>query len=131
MLSVRSLARSAPRAASRFTGATLRQSSMSAVATRSSTSGAFIKPAAASSLHAWQSGRTFSTTLAGRKAADGETDDELSAKLESEMQIEEDMKANDQEPASIKDFLNNSAYELVDTPGQEVVKLVRSYGDEK
>lgn len=41
------------------------------------------------------------------------------------------MKANEQEPASIKDFLNNSAFELQDTPGQEVVKLVRTFGEEK
>lgn len=41
------------------------------------------------------------------------------------------MKANEQEPASIKDFLNNSAFELIDTPGQEVVKLVRNFGNEK
>lgn len=72
----------------------------------------------------------FSTT-AGRRAADGETDDELSAKLESEIQIEEEMKAQEQQPASIKDFLDNSPFELIDTPGQEVVKLVRSFGNEK
>ncbi|KAL3951895.1 hypothetical protein ACCO45_013612 [Purpureocillium lilacinum] len=72
----------------------------------------------------------FSST-AGRRAADGETDDELSAKLESEIQIEEDMKANEQQPASVKDFLDNSPFELIDTAGQEVVKLTRSFGDEK
>lgn len=72
----------------------------------------------------------FSST-AGRRAADGETDDELSAKLESEIQVEEEVKAQEQQPASIKDFLENSPFELIDTPGQEVVKLVRSFGDEK
>ncbi|KLP01209.1 MAM33-mitochondrial acidic matrix protein [Fusarium fujikuroi] len=70
----------------------------------------------------------FSTT-SFRKAT--ENDGELSAKLESEIKIEEDIKASEQDPASIKDFLNNSAFELIDTPGQEIVKLVRDFGDEK
>ncbi|KJZ77157.1 hypothetical protein HIM_03478 [Hirsutella minnesotensis 3608] len=47
------------------------------------------------------------------------------------MMIEEDLKANEQQPASIKDFKDNSPYEIHDTPGQEVVKLVRTYNDEK
>uniref|UniRef100_A0A8H7TTV1 Uncharacterized protein n=1 Tax=Bionectria ochroleuca TaxID=29856 RepID=A0A8H7TTV1_BIOOC len=41
------------------------------------------------------------------------------------------MKANEQQPASVKDFLANTAFELIDTPGQEVVKLVRTFGEEK
>ena len=77
------------------------------------------------------SSRAAFSSTAGRRAADGETDDELSAKLESEIQIEEDMKASEQQPASVKDFLDNSPFELIDTPGQEVVKLSRSFGDEK
>lgn len=121
MLSVRSFARSAPRAVARLTTASMR----SGVA-RPST---FIKTSAVSALRS-SSGAAFSTTV-GRRAADGETDDELSAKLESEIQIEEDMKDQEQQPASIKDFLDNSPFELVDTPGQEVVKLVRSFGNEK
>lgn len=72
----------------------------------------------------------FSTTV-GRRAADGETDEELSAKLESEIQIEEEMRAQEQQPASIQDFLENTPFKLLDTPGQEVVKLVRDFGDEK
>lgn len=122
MLSIRNLARSAPRAAARFSSATLRQSASVA---RPST---LIKSSAISVLRPARA--AFSTTVF-RGAAEGETDDELSAKLDSEIQIEEDMKANEQEPASIKDFINNSAFELIDTPGQEVVKLVRSFGDEK
>lgn len=125
MLSLRTLARSAPRAATRLSGATLlRQSALVRPATLIKTSAVSAlqqRPAAAAS---------FSTTVS-RKAAEGETNEELSAKLESELQIEEDMKANEQEPASIKDFLTNSAFELIDTPGQEVVKLTRSFGDEK
>lgn len=113
MFTARSVARSAPRVVARLSGAALRQTA------RPST---FLK---ASSLRP-----AFSTTVF-RRAAASETDGELSAKLESEIQIEEDMKANEQDPASIKDFLNNSAFELIDTPGQEVVKLVRNFGEEK
>ncbi|EEU46390.1 uncharacterized protein NECHADRAFT_100022 [Fusarium vanettenii 77-13-4] len=116
MFSARFVARSAPRVVARLSGAALRQTA------RPST---FVK---ASSLRP-----AFSTSVFRRAAAAAasETDGELSAKLESEIQIEEDMKANEQDPASIKDFLNNSAFELIDTPGQEVVKLVRNFGDEK
>jgi complement component 1 Q subcomponent-binding protein len=117
MLSIRSLARSAPRTLGRL-------SRQSAVA-RS----AFVKPTASlSSAFRTQSAPSFSTT-AFRKAA--ESDEELVAKLESELQFEEEVKQNEQVPASVKDFLNNSAFELQDTPGKEDVKLVRSFGEEK
>lgn len=114
MFSARNAVRSAPRVVSRLSGAALRQTARPS---------AFIK---ASALRPAQA--AFSTTVF-RKAA--ENDGELLAKLESEIKIEEDMKADEQDPASIKDFLNNSAFELIDTPGQEVVKLVRNFGDEK
>ena len=121
MLSIRRVARCAPRAMGRLTGASMRSGVARPSTFVKSTSVANnLRPAYAA----------FSTT-AGRRAADGETDDELSAKLESEIQIEEDMKAQEQQPASIKDFLDNSPFELIDTAGQEVVKLVRSFGNEK
>ncbi|KAF5677967.1 mitochondrial acidic matrix protein [Fusarium heterosporum] len=115
MFSARNIARSAPRVVARLSGAALRQTARPS---------AFVK--ASSALRPAQS--AFSTTVF-RKAA--EADGELLAKLESEIKIEEDMKASEQDPASIKDFLNNSAFELIDTPGQEVVKLTRTYGEEK
>lgn len=88
----------------------------------------FIKTSA---LRALQPSRAAFSTTVFRRAADGETDDELSAKLESEIQYEDSLKASEQEPASIKDFLDNSPFELIDTPGEEVVKLVRTFGEEK
>ncbi|KAK7433374.1 Mitochondrial acidic protein mam33 [Neonectria magnoliae] len=115
MLSVRTFARSAPRAVAR----------LSLLRPAARPSSAFVKTSSAAMLRPARAG--FSTSVFRRAEADGE----LSAKLESELQIEEDMKASEQEPASIKDFLNNSAFKLVDTPGQEVVKLERSFGDEK
>lgn len=122
MLSIRTFARSAPRALSRMTASSLRQSA-------GARPSAFLKPTTAAVLNSARPA-AFSTTV-GRWASEGETDEELSAKLDSEIQIEEDMKANEQEPASVKDFLANSPFELVDTPGQEVVKLVRNFGEEK
>lgn len=117
MLSIRTIARSAPRAMSRLTTTTLRQQPIARPSMLKS-----IRPATAS----------FSTTVGRWKAAkQGETDEELSAKLDSEIQIEEEMKEQEQEPASVKDFLANTPFELIDTPGQEVVKLQRNFGDEK
>jgi complement component 1 Q subcomponent-binding protein, mitochondrial len=72
----------------------------------------------------------FSTSIA-RLAPAGETDAELVAKLESEIQFEEEVKENEQLPVSIQDFLDNSPFEIEDIPGKEEVKLVRSFGDEK
>lgn len=117
MLSIRTIARSAPRAMSRLTTTTLRQQPIARPSMLKS-----IRPATAS----------FSTTVGRLNAAkQGETDEELSAKLDSEIQIEEEMKEQEQEPASVKDFLANTPFELIDTPGQEVVKLQRNFGDEK
>jgi hypothetical protein len=65
-----------------------------------------------------------------RKSKAGESDEELVAKLESEIQMEEEMK--DQEvPTSVKDYLENGPFEIIDTPGEEDVVLTRQFGDEK
>jgi complement component 1 Q subcomponent-binding protein len=71
------------------------------------------------------------TVSAFRYDVAGETDAELSAKLENEIKFEEEVTQSEQLPASVKDFLENGSFELVDVPGQEEVKLVRSYGEEK
>lgn len=117
-------ARSAPRALNRMAAASspLLRPQPAAAAT-------FLKASSTAAL-ARNSARYagFSTTV-GRRAA--ESDEELSAKLASEVQIEEEMKVSEQEPASIKDFLATTPFELIDTPGSETVKLVRDYNDEK
>lgn len=119
-MSLRSFARSAPRSIARLTATSMRQS-----VARPST---FVKASSVAALRPAHA--AFSATTL-RQAPAGETDEELSAKLESEIQIEEELKATEQQPASIKDFLENSPFEIIDTPGQEVVKLVRSFNDEK
>ncbi|KAH7322871.1 mitochondrial glycoprotein [Stachybotrys elegans] len=116
MMSMRSFARAAPRAISRVATASLRQTARPT----------FIKTSPVSAMRPVRA--AFSTTVQRRA---NETDEELLSKLESEIQLEEEMKASEQQPASIKDFLDNSPFELIDTPGHEVVKLVRTYGDEK
>lgn len=72
----------------------------------------------------------FSTSLL-RKAAASQIDTDLSQKLASEIEFETNMKENDPAPVSIKDFLDNSPFEIEDTPGMQDVILKRTYGNEK
>ena len=58
-------------------------------------------------------------------------DQELSAKLQSEFQLEKEMRDTDELPPNVKDFLDSSPFELHDTPGQEEVILTSTFGDEK
>jgi complement component 1 Q subcomponent-binding protein len=66
-----------------------------------------------------------------RAAPAGETDEELSAKLASEIEFEQDVKENEPMPASIKDFLENGPFEIQDSPGKQEVVLTRTFGSEK
>jgi complement component 1 Q subcomponent-binding protein len=66
-----------------------------------------------------------------RKAMAGEVDEEVSAKLASEIDFEKEVKQNEPVPASIKDFLDNSAFKIEDIPGREDVVLTRTFGEEK
>ena len=55
---------------------------------------------------------------------------ELAAKLNSEIALEKD----NQDEAfreSIKEYLDNTDYEIEDVAGQEEVHLTRTFGDEK
>jgi len=63
-------------------------------------------------------------------AKEGESDDELAAKIESELQMETEMRDPEQVPISVKDYLENGPFELVDTAGQEEVFLTRKFGNE-
>ena len=58
-------------------------------------------------------------------------DGELSKKLSSEISFEAEMKENEPQPVSIKDFLDNSPFEIQDTPGAQNVVLTRTYKNEK
>jgi complement component 1 Q subcomponent-binding protein len=120
MLAFRSLSRAAPRALPRFPRAT--SSIFSRLPATRATAARVVFPRTSASL--------FSTSTLRAQSA-GEVDAELSAKLESEIQFEEDVAKEEQLPATIKDFLANGQFEVVDIEGQEEVKLVRSHGDEK
>jgi complement component 1 Q subcomponent-binding protein len=70
--------------------------------------------------------------MSRKSAESSEGDAELAAKLESEIQMENEMK--DEQggiPTSVKDYLENGPFEIIDTPGQEDVVLTRQFGDEK
>jgi hypothetical protein len=121
MMSLRTVARSAPRSLTRLSSSVARQS---AVARPSSLLKSSWAP-----LRTSQFASAFSTTPL-RWAPAGEVDEELSVKLESELRFEGEMKENEQLPASVKDFLENSSFELLDTPGKEDVILKRTFGNE-
>lgn len=114
MFTARTLARSAPRALARIARpATIARPStlLRALPARSQIS-------------------AFSTSLL-RKEAAGKVDVELAEKLASEIQFETDLKEGESLPVSVKDFLENSPFELKDTVGLQDVVLTRSYGNEK
>lgn len=129
MLSLRTVVRNAPQVLSRAAGAfplrTAAAATSPTAALRHSTNTSL------SSNVLWSARVAFMSSLVARRSSIRECDEELSAKIESEIQVEEDMKANEQQPASVKDFLENTEYKLQDTPGQETVKLTRSICDEK
>ncbi|KAI9772039.1 MAG: hypothetical protein M1840_001327 [Geoglossum simile] len=76
----------------------------------------------------------------------GIVDDELVAKIESELQMEKEMRDHNELPASIKDYLENSPFkarlliyrielmltiiQIRDLAGQEEVELSRQFGNE-
>lgn len=103
MLALRTLARAAPRALPRVTPALARHAAPTAFRAAG-----------------------FSTYRALRSV-----DKELSAKLESEMQFEAEVAKEEQVPGSIRDFLDQGKFEVVDVEGKEEVKLVREFGNEK
>lgn len=129
MMSLRTLARSAPRAFPRASSAAIYRPSASgsSLLTKTKTSSPF-----ASMLRTARQPAAFSTSAPRRAAAAvaGEVERDLVAKLESEIEFESQVKESEEEPASIKDFLENGPFEIKDTPGQEKVVLTRTYGNE-
>lgn len=116
MFSIRSYARSAPRAVTRLASSTLR----TPVLRQSS----FLQPA-------WKPSRTqfasaFSTSTSRRAAGD----EEIVQKLDAEIGLEMEMKESEGVPPSVKDFLENSPFEVIDVAGEEEVVLTRKYEDE-
>jgi complement component 1 Q subcomponent-binding protein len=123
MISIRTFTRSAPRVAARLSKTSIFRATAAAA-----------RPAPL--LQSAIPGRTqcasaFSTSSVRAKSATPESDAELVDKLTSEIEMEEEMKAENEVPTSVKDYLDNCPFEIVDTPGQEEVVLTRTFGDEK
>lgn len=122
MMSLRSAARSAPRTLARLTNMTAR---------RSPSSAASLLRSPFTSLRPQVSASAFSTSVFRRAAAQNEVDEELSAKLQTEIQFETEAKDIEMQPSSIKDFLDGGLFEVEDIAGQQDVILRRTYGSEK
>ncbi|QSZ31475.1 hypothetical protein DSL72_001040 [Monilinia vaccinii-corymbosi] len=118
MLSLRTIVRSAPRVARGITNTAIKTTRPTLLQT------AF----PASRL---QCASAFSTSSIRAKSASPESDAELAQKLASEIKMEEDMKLDEEVPTSVKDYLENGPFKIIDTPGQEEVVLTRNFGDEK
>ncbi|KAI8964229.1 mitochondrial glycoprotein [Daldinia sp. FL1419] len=121
MMSLRAVARSAPRTLTRLSSTTLRSSRLAQPSSLLKSTWAPLRSSQFTS--------SFSTSQF-RQAPAAEVDEELSVKLESELEFENEMKEDLQLPASVKDFLENSPFELKDQPGKEDVTLVRKFGNE-
>ncbi|KAI0122722.1 mitochondrial glycoprotein [Daldinia grandis] len=121
MMSLRAAARSAPRTFTRLSSTTLRSSRLTQPSSLLKSSWAPLSSSQFTSL--------FSTSQF-RQAPPSEVDEELSVKLESELQFENELKEDEQLPASVKDFLQNTPFDLKDEPGKEDVSLTRKFGNE-
>ncbi|ESZ96807.1 hypothetical protein SBOR_2808 [Sclerotinia borealis F-4128] len=119
MLSLRTIARSAPRVARGLTS----------TAIRTATRPTLLQVAFPASR--LQCASAFSTSSMRAKSASPESDAELAEKLGAEIQMEEDMKNEEDLPTSVKDYLENAPFKLLDKPGHEEVVLTRNFGDEK
>ncbi|RKF83799.1 Mitochondrial acidic protein mam33 [Golovinomyces cichoracearum] len=73
---------------------------------------------------------TFSTSLS-RDSKDNNGDNELIRKFESELEVEKSLQSDIVQPTTIKDFMENSPFRVIDEPGKEEVVLTRTYGKEK
>ncbi|KAF2025051.1 mitochondrial glyco protein [Setomelanomma holmii] len=121
MLALRNLARSAPRSAARLTTKAVRPQSSPLRST------AAFQPAWTASVPRL----TASFSLSARRQDNSGVSDELVAKLQSEISMEEDMKEDHDLSANIKEYLENSPFEVEDKAGNQEVVLTRTFGDEK
>ncbi|KAJ4348164.1 Mitochondrial acidic protein mam33 [Didymosphaeria variabile] len=120
MLGLRNIARSAPRSAARLSSRAIRPQS------------SLFRPVAA--LPAWTQSAprlTASFHLSSIRRQDSDVKEELVAKLQNEITMEEDLKEDEDLSTNIKEYLENSEFELEDKPGHQEVTLTRTFGDEK
>ncbi|KAF2099977.1 mitochondrial glyco protein [Rhizodiscina lignyota] len=118
MLSLRSIARSAPRTTSRLAIQSARPSisAFRNTARLQAKWTPFLRVAAA----------PFSTSM---RRFDG--NEELIAKLDSEIKVEQDIGDPETYRGNVREFIENGPWELQDEQGSQEVKLSRTYNDEK
>ncbi|KAH8727213.1 mitochondrial glycoprotein [Phaeosphaeriaceae sp. PMI808] len=122
MLALRNLARSAPRSAARLSTKAVRpQSSLFRPTAGWQPSWASSVPRLSASFH-------LSTA---RRQESSDVSDELVAKLQNEISMEENMKEDEDLSSNIKDYLENTPFEIQDKPGHQEVVLTRTFNDEK
>ncbi|GME21983.1 Mitochondrial glycoprotein [Neofusicoccum parvum] len=115
MLSFRSIARSAPRSFARLSTKAARP--------------ALFKPATVQA--AWRTASAPRLASAFHTSVPRyEVQDALVAKLESELNLEDDVGEPENYSDNIKDYLENSPFEIKDVAGQEEVVLTRKYNNE-
>lgn len=123
MLALRNLARSTPRSAARLSTKAIRpQPSLFRQAAVFHPSWTQAAPKLVSSFHM--------SALRRQEESSG-INEELVAKLQSEISMEEDMNQDDDLAANIKEYLDNSPFKIEDKPGHQDVVLTRTFGDEK
>ncbi|ORY03416.1 mitochondrial glyco protein [Clohesyomyces aquaticus] len=121
MFALRNLARSAPRTAARFsTKAARPQISLLRQSAALQPSWTRTLPRLTSSFH---------TSLVRREQSN--VNEELVAKLQSEISMEEDLKEDEDLSTNIKEYLENSPFEIEDKVGHQEIVLSRTFGDEK
>ncbi|KIH93445.1 complement component 1 Q subcomponent-binding protein, mitochondrial [Sporothrix brasiliensis 5110] len=131
MMSLRMVSRAAPRAAARLSRAPTVSRSSLLTSTAAHPSAFQIANGLRSAALIRTSVSAFSSVAARRAPANNEIDEELSAKLSSEIQFETEIRENEPEATSVKDFLESGLFEIEDVPGREEVVLRRTYNNEK
>jgi len=119
MLSLRNIARTAPRSVARLSAKPIRPQ-LSLLRTQVA-----FQPAWAQSVA--RLAAPFHSSVLRRQES---VNEELVAKLKSEIAIEEDMRDEDNYSTNIKDYLENSPFELEEKSGQEEIVLTRKFNDE-
>ncbi|CAI6338990.1 unnamed protein product [Periconia digitata] len=119
MYALRNIARSAPQSAARFSARAIRPQP-------SLLRSAALKP----SVSQFTPRLTASFHISAVRKQESEVKEELVAKLQNEISLEQDMKDDDELSANIREYLDNSAFKLEDKPGHQEVVLTRKFGDE-
>ncbi|KAF2174873.1 mitochondrial glyco protein [Zopfia rhizophila CBS 207.26] len=120
MLALRNIARSAPRSIARLsTKAARPQTSLCRQAAVFQPLWTQTIPRLASSFH---------TSVSRRQE---NVSEELLAKLEKEIVLEEGIKEDEELSANIREYLEHSPFEIEDKPGHQEITLTRTFGDEK